>query len=167
MEGPNGKEDEIKPVGIQGGIILREQLATSKDPRATIKQFVSMNSLRTPSCTPAHELLDLIGFTRAAQHEGILSKLKDRMLSRIEGLSQDKQLALLERCFPYISVPELREVPLHLFSALPRIPVSYLNTLAQSPDIFAELPIAVKRQVWAADAGHGLSGLSHRIANAS
>jgi hypothetical protein len=60
-----GKQGETKPVGVQDGIFLREQLATTKDPRSAIKQFVSGNSLRTPSCTPAHELLDLMGLTRA------------------------------------------------------------------------------------------------------
>eukprot|EP00961_Rhodomonas_salina_P111405 1498957-Rhodomonas_salina.2 len=53
----------IKLVGVQGGNALRERLATAKDPRKEIKQFVDENSLAT-KCVPAHELLDLMGFSR-------------------------------------------------------------------------------------------------------
>ena len=65
----------------------------------------------------------------------------------MEGAPVDKQLALLERVFPYISVPELRELPLALLAGLPRVPASYLLTLAQSPTLVAELPVPVRRQV--------------------
>jgi hypothetical protein len=67
--------------------------------------------------------------------------------ARVEGAPVDKQLALLERVFPYISVPELRELPLALLAGLPRVPASYLLTLAQSPALVGELPVSVRRQV--------------------
>eukprot|EP00960_Hanusia_phi_P065687 766182-Hanusia_phi.AAC.5 len=139
---------DIRPVGVQGGNALRECLATAKDPKTAIKNFVSENSLQTPSCSPAQEWLDLMG----------ISRLKERLLSRVDSMSIEKKLALLEKCFPYISIPELRDIPLvlhrtlieplipraqTLFSNLSKIPVSYLVTLAQSPDLVKELPLSV------------------------
>ncbi|EKX46109.1 hypothetical protein GUITHDRAFT_163104 [Guillardia theta CCMP2712] len=140
---------DLRPVGVQGGNALRECLATAKDPRTAIKNFVSENSLQTPSCSPAQEWLDLMGISRAEQHKEILTRLKDRLLSKVESMSTEKKLALLEKCFPYISIPELRDIPLTLFSNLNKVPVSYLVTLAQSPDLVKELPLSVRRQVWA------------------
>jgi len=153
---PVSAAQEDIAVGVQGGNLLREKLATAKDPRSAIKSFVAENSLKTPSCTPAHELLDLMGFSRADQHRLILNKIKERMLARIPTLPPDKQLALLNKCFRYISIPELRDIPLAIFCELPRIPSSYLLTLAQSQELFAHLPIRVKRQVWSLEANNNL-----------
>lgn len=54
---------------------------------------------------------------------------------------------MLEQVFPYISIPELREIPLAILSGLPRVPASYLSTLAQQPALVAALPLAMRRQV--------------------
>ena len=65
---------------IVGGGALSEHLAQSSDVKALINSWVSANSLETPSCQAAHELLDSMGFSRAEQHKGIMLQLKERLL---------------------------------------------------------------------------------------
>ena len=65
---------------IVGGGALSEHLAQSSDVKALIHSWVPANSLETPSCQTAHELLDSMGFSRAEQHKGIMLQLKERLL---------------------------------------------------------------------------------------
>ena len=157
--GEEAKTEDVA-VGVHGGQILLQEISTAPDPRAAIRQFAAGNALKTPSIAPAQEMLDLMDFSRCDQHTLILSQLKSRMLARIPGLPVDKQLALLNKCFKYISIPELRDLPLAIFSNLPKIPSSYLVqfALTENKELFMELPISVKRQVWSLDAqsGHDL-----------
>jgi hypothetical protein len=161
-EGAGGEEAKTEDVavGVHGGQLLLQEISTAPDPRAAIRQFAAGNALKTPSIAPAQEMLDLMDFSRCDQHTLILSQLKSRMLARIPGLPVDKQLALLNKCFKYISIPELRDLPLAIFSNLPKIPSSYLVqfALTENKELFMELPISVKRQVWSLDAqsGHDL-----------
>ena len=139
-----------RAVGIVvGGGALKEHLTQTTDAKAAITSWVQQNSLETPSCQPAHELLDSMGFSRSEQHKGVMNHLKDRLLARIETMPQDKKLALLEKCFPYVTIPELRAVPVEILSKLPRVPVAYFSEIAKDSKLMAELPLAVRRQVWA------------------
>jgi hypothetical protein len=141
-------EPTARAVGVVGGGALIEHLSQSSDVKALVNSWVAANSLETPSCQAAHELLDSMGFSRAEQHKGIMIQLKDRLLSRIDGMQQDKKLALLEKCFPYISIPELRAVPVEILSKLPRVPMAYISEIAKDVKLMSELPLAVRRQVW-------------------
>jgi len=141
---------EERAVGVVvGSGALSEHLAKTADAKAAINSWVSQNSLETTSCIAAHELLDSMGFSRAEQHKGIMLQLKERLVVRIDNLTQDKKLALLEKCFPYISIPELRAVPIKILSKLPRVPVAYISEISKDSNLMSELPLAVRRQVWA------------------
>ncbi len=133
---------------IVGGGALKEHLTKTTDAKAAIHSWVAQNSLETPSCQPAHELLDSMGFSRADQHKGVMNHLKDRLLARIDTMPQEMKLALLEKCFPYVTIPELRAVPVEILSKLPRVPVAYFAEIAKDAKLMSELPLAVRRQVW-------------------
>jgi hypothetical protein len=53
-----------------------------------------------------------------------------------------------EKCFPYVTIPELRAVPVEILSKLPRVPVAYFAEIAKDAKLMSELPLAVRRQVW-------------------
>jgi hypothetical protein len=89
---------------IVGGGALKEHLTKTTDAKAAIHSWVAQNSLATPSCQPAHELLDSMGFSRADQHKGVMNHLKDRLLARIDTMPQDKKLALLGAVYVYVCV---------------------------------------------------------------
>ena len=134
---------------IVGGGALGEHLSKTPDAKAAINTWVTQNSLETPSCQPAHELLDSMGFSRAVQHKSVMVQLKDRLLARVDSMPQEKKLALLEKCFPYISIPELRAVPVEILSKLPRVPMAYTTEISKDAKLMSELPLNVRRQVWA------------------
>ena len=142
-------EVKVRAVGVVACEELREHLSKTPDAKAAIISWVAQNSLDTPSCQPAHELLDWMGFSRAYQHKGIMTHMKDRLLARIDTLPQDKKLALLEQCFPFISIPELRAVPVEILSKLQRIPRCYICEISKDARVMSELPLALRRQVWA------------------
>jgi hypothetical protein len=149
MSGNGSELGANRAVGvIVGGGALSEHLTKTPDAKAAINSWVCQNSLETPSCQAAHELLDSMGFSRAEQHKGVLNQLKDRLLARIDSTPQDKKLALLEKCFPYVTVPELRAVPIEILSKLPRVPMAYFPEIAKDPKLMSELPLSVRRQVW-------------------
>ena len=64
----------------------------------------------------------------------------------MEGAPVDKQLALLEKVFPYISVQELRELPLTILSNLPRYE-GIENDLTYFKDVCLKMAQA-KDRIW-------------------
>eukprot|EP00164_Ancoracysta_twista_P011516 GFYU01017761.1.p1 GENE.GFYU01017761.1~~GFYU01017761.1.p1 ORF type:complete len:790 (+),score=160.78 GFYU01017761.1:340-2370(+) len=72
------------------------------------------------------------------------------MLTKITAFPDDSaELSeMLEKTFPYVSFPELREIPLTVLSKLKSIPVVYLDKLSSSEDIYEALPMEVRRQIW-------------------
>ncbi len=55
---------------------------------------------------------------------------------------------MLEKSFKYIGIEEMRIIPVNLLLKLEHIPVQYLEKLADNPDLVAQMPIQIKRQVW-------------------
>ena len=97
-----------------------------------------MCSTSPTRCIPPH---------RAEAYKGCLEAARDTLLSRIGALPPAQLLQLLEMSFPFISIPELRSVPLAVLGRLAPVPAAYLRQLATDKDVFPELPEGVQRQV--------------------
>lgn len=55
---------------------------------------------------------------------------------------------LLEQSFPFISFPELREIPLTVLARMNQIPVPFLHQLSINQELYQTCPLEVKRQIW-------------------
>ena len=97
-------------------------------------------------CAPLVQLLDQLGVTRAEAHRAVLDAAKARLLALVPRLPPDALVALLSACFPYVGLPELREVPLAVLGQLRPVPPTFLKQLATDKDLFADLPPAVQRE---------------------
>lgn len=84
---------------------------------------------------------------RADAYKGCLEASRGTLLGKVASLSPAQLLELLEMSFPFISIPELRAVPLAVLGRLQPVPAAYLRQLATDKDVFPELPEGVQRQV--------------------
>ena len=109
--------------------------------------LLSQRSAQNRRCAPLVQLLDQLGVTRAEAHRAVLDAAKARLLALVPRLAPDALVALLSACFPYVGLPELREVPLAVLGQLRPVPPTFLKQLATDKDLFADLPPAVQREV--------------------
>lgn len=137
-------------VGAQGVSEIRLRLSRT-DPRVAIPQFQSENGLSAPHAEDALEFLKLLGLSRAEVHANVLRRLRDDLLREIERAADDSPArleALLERCFPFVGIDELRPVVVAVMMRLPRVPARFLGGLCDTPALVGRLPVELRRQVW-------------------
>ena len=144
-------------LGAEGQEYILTKLS-SGDPKTAItsfqKQFSSLSSdAVVDSIPPILELTDLLNVNRNNLFFGLMNHLKKILLDKIENENEqiDDQDTLLEQTFPYIGFEELRPIVYSLLKRMPKIPVKFLQQLQANNEIFKNLPIEVKRQVWVND----------------
>lgn len=83
-------------------------------------------------------------------HRAVLEAAKQKLREKMKGLNPEGLQLLLASSFPYIGVPELRDVPLMVLGQLQPVPPDFLRQLAKDKDLFADLPVTVQNQasVW-------------------
>ena len=135
-------------MGIVGAERLKSELSTS-NPRDVIKRWHSEHSLKVSVSSQAPlEFLDALGVSRADAYGSLTTHLREQLISQLSELSSAQLDVLLEQTFPFISMEELQAVPFAVMSKHPHIPSRYLTELASNKKLYAELPIAIKRQIW-------------------
>ena len=76
-------------------------------------------------------LLAALDVGRTDGNRRVSSALLARLLHRIGSIEQSSALQLLDESFPYITVDELRVVPVALMQRLPVVPKRFLRRLAE------------------------------------
>ncbi|KAL3145434.1 hypothetical protein ABBQ38_001680 [Trebouxia sp. C0009 RCD-2024] len=135
-------------VGELGQSTIQKVLSHTENPGNAIREIQMKASLRNPHCRPLLSLLDELGITRLETHVSMLESAKKVLAARIEQMAEEALLTLLEETFPYVSIDGLRSVPLDILKRLESVPEAYLQELGEDHNLFAELPIAVQRQVY-------------------
>lgn len=77
----------------------------------------------------------------------VLEAAKRQLTERMKGLDTEALTKLLSRSFPFIGIPELRDIPLTIISRLHPVPPEFLSQLAKDKDLFSDLPAPVQNQV--------------------
>ena len=96
-------------------------------------------------------LLSAVTGMSAAESSGrVLQRLLHRLLLALHEAEtgSERCAQLLEAAFSFISVEELRVVPLSLLQQLPAIPPRFLLTLSSQSRLLRQLPLPLCRQVW-------------------
>jgi len=162
ISAPIGRRSGAPIIGNVGQEFV--QSALSNDPIAGINEIQARASLADPRCRPLLGLLHQLGVNRTDSHRYIVQQSIEVLLSRIPSLPGERLLSLLEETFPYITIPDLRAIPLAVLDRLRPVPSTFLKQLAADREIFWELPIGVQRQAWELDKKllrtHALSLLS-------
>eukprot|EP00884_Botryococcus_braunii_P001341 jgi/Botrbrau1/11207/Bobra.0075s0003.1 len=123
------------------------QMFVSLDPLKAILSVQSRAGLKNPKAKPLLGLLDALHVPRLDSHTFVMNGAKDQLLARLAALDADHLVSLLDASFPYIGVPDLREIPLRVLGLLHPVPSIYLKQLASDTELFEELPLTVKQQV--------------------
>ena len=101
---------------------------------------------------PALQFLAFLGVGPNSVLTQLTRELCQGLRSRIKTLRPQDSAALMDACFRYAHVPELKDVVLEVLEAVPNsVPPEHLECLHHSK-IFGSLPLAVRRQVWMHDA---------------
>lgn len=77
----------------------------------------------------------------------VLEAAKRQLTEKMKDKGTEGLTTLLARSFPYIGVPELRDIPLSIISQLHPVPPEFLSQLAKDKELFSDLPASVQNQV--------------------
>lgn len=151
LDGPvSASTDTPVLVGHVGQEFIQNKLTTG-NPTEAVAVIQQKGTFNNPRCQPLLGLLDQLGLERRESHEYVVRMALDSILKKIPNLSSDKLVGLLEETFPFISIHQLRAVPLAVLDRLYPIPVNFVKQLAMDNDVFWDLPSRVQRQVWVLD----------------
>ncbi len=140
----------LSGVGELGRRLISESLVSSADPFSTIFQLQQQLSLgaNDGAVWPALDFLEVLACPRPTSYSHIFLSIKSEMEATIEGLDEQALLLLLKETIAFMSVEELKSVPILVVKKLgTRVPESYLNYL-KGKNLLGNLPIEVRRQAW-------------------
>ena len=150
ISAPTGRRTGAPLIGSVGQEYVQNTLSTN-DPVTAIGDIQTRIALPDPRCRPFLGMLDQLGLSRADSHRYIVQQAIAVLLEKVPTLPPDRLLGLLEETFPYITIPDVRAVPLAVLDRLRPVPATFLKQLAADREIFWELPLGVQRQTWEMD----------------
>ena len=80
-------------------------------------------------------------------HRAVLEAAKRKLTELMKRLGPESLQLLLSCSFPYIGVPELRDIPLGVLGQLHPVPPDFLMQLSKDKELFSDLPSSVQIQV--------------------
>ena len=81
-------------------------------------------------------------------HRAVLEAAKRKLTEMMKTMSPESLQLLLTSSFPYVGVPELRDIPLAVLGQLQPVPPDFLAQLSKDKELFADLPSTVQIQVF-------------------
>jgi hypothetical protein len=89
------------------------------------------NQLTYPNTAPVIEFIDkLTELKRSSAFAFVLDALRAKLLTALAQCQETQLLELLERTFPFVTEPQLRDIVVAVLTALPTVPRKYLAALA-------------------------------------
>ena len=138
-------------MGARGVQFVAHALSTRRVGEA-VGEVQERGGLGDPRRTgPLLLLLEALGLRRAEVHRRLLDRATRDLMEVLPALSQKQLLAVLKASFPYIGIPQLRDVPQTIIHRLRSIPRAYLKSLSTDPSLFRQLSPGVQSQVFEAD----------------
>lgn len=144
-------QNKIKPlaqsVNEPGKRLVFKKLVESADPWETIINIQEEFSLGHQSFGPAISFLDILQASRQSTFETLLENLKLVLCNEMMKLDATKLLNLLQISIQFLSVRELRSIPIEIIKRLPKVPEKYLNYLSTS-ELSSDFPLSIRQQIW-------------------
>jgi hypothetical protein len=123
--------------------VLQALTQSGKDPFQSIIHLQGELSIGCERLSPALKFLDCLKAPRLAVHVSILESLKDKFLSLIAKLKDDSLLVLLRETYQFMSVRDLKSIPVAIIKKLSVIPDKYLEFLSQKDHITVRLHVHI------------------------
>ena len=150
-EDDNNARAEVRVlVGGEGGDFVAQTLSTAEDVGEAITRVQESGALSADASEvePLLGLLGQLGMTRAEVYRSVLDDALAQLAERIKVMPQGTLLSLLDASFRYVTIEELRAVPLAVLERLKPVPSSYLKQISRDVELFRRLPVEVQRQCW-------------------
>ena len=150
-EDDNNARAEVRVlVGGEGGDFVAQTLSTAEDVGEAITRVQESSALSADASEvePLLGLLGQLGMTRAEVYRSVLDDALAQLAERIKVMPQGTLLSLLDASFRYVTIEELRAVPLAVLERLKPVPSSYLKQISRDVELFRRLPVEVQRQCW-------------------
>jgi len=158
---PVGESPQMRDrilVGGEGGDYVARCLSTAQDVQEAIRLVQveggwgggSSSNTTASDHEPLLGLLGQLGLTRAETYRAVLDDSVETLLRKVASatMTQGALLSLLDASFRYVTIEELRAVPLAALTRLNPVPSSYLKNISRDPELFRRLPVETQRQCW-------------------
>lgn len=116
-----------------------------------VRDVRKKHTVRSKHCEPMMALLKMGGMDRARVEREVLTVLLDVFKGKIPDLDQSQLSELLDQSYTYLTVPELRAIPIAVLERLDDVDQSTWqeiveNGLEEAP--YIDLPLTIKRRIW-------------------
>lgn len=138
-------------IGSVGIDFVSSQFQEATMPADAVQAIHDRCGLFNPQCKPFLALLSQLGRTHAQSHQRVLHQAKRRLTAAIPSLPKPVLENLLAVSFPYMGIPELRDIPVLVMENMDGVPGQFLKQLAEDKEVFINLPNRVQQQVWEYD----------------
>lgn len=116
-----------------------------------VREFRKKHTVKSKQCEPMMALLKMGGMSRARVEREVLTVLVDFFKGKIPDLGQSQLSEMLDQSYTYLTVPELRSIPISVLERLDDVDHSTWfeiveNGLDEAP--YIDLPQIIKRRIW-------------------
>jgi hypothetical protein len=111
--------------------VLQALTQAGKDPFQSIVGLQNDLSISSERILPALKFLDHLKAPRLAVHVSILESLKDKLIPLVANMKEHNLLIMLRETIQFMSVRDLKSVPIAIIKKLSVIPDKYLDFLLQ------------------------------------
>lgn len=170
MEGSLEPEKSLNPekflIGFAGKDAIKEsfdkRMQDREQMRTFCREFRSLRSMRIEGAGPVMKLLEMGGLSHNRVARETVSVMIDTMKRQIATLEQETLEALLDKCYSYLTVPQLAPIAVATLERLTHVDPDIWrqivdNGVEDSP--YIDLPLSIKKRIWICES----SAFDHEI----
>ena len=146
-------------IDVLGRRLILKKLTESAEPWQTIIDFQNENNLQFKRCDSVLQFLDVLKCSKLTINESIFDTIKRMLNVELQTLTEQQLLALLPITINFISVNNLKSVPMNIIKRLNKVPDKYLQYLIKT-NFITELPLNVRRQASESNKTYFLESIS-------
>ena len=128
---------------------VRSLLESCNDPAEAILDLQKSKGLQDENCQVVFPLLDLLDVSREELCRTLLKQLVAKMVERVSKEPKAVLTTLLIKTLPFLTVPELEEIPRSILTAHTETPDAVLKILGSlDKTLIASLPKRTRQRMW-------------------
>lgn len=115
-----------------GKRLILKRLIESGDPWKTITEIQIDNSICYDRCNSAITFMDLLKVPRLSTFQSVFETLKGFVDSELEKFNETTLINMLQVTIHFITIHELRSIPMSIIKKITVLPDKYLHFLAKN-----------------------------------
>lgn len=135
-------------IGELGRREILRLLTESTNPWQSMSEIQENWGLGYDRCRPALSFLDALNQSRASLYTQLFENMKGKLDQQLDCIKGESGLLLMLRdTIHFLSIRDLKSIPVSIIKRLKQVPDSYLHHLAKK-NLLNELPLQIRRQAW-------------------